>query len=103
MRASRLEPVCRNACGVGRGVQRPAEMLARVSHTDARAMMREHLFIERNDEIMLFGKRGCSALLAGRKIMREIAGKPGASLRAASDHDGIGARRSQRCHGSFKA
>src|SRR4051812_33856681 len=90
MRTGGLEPVRRNACGLGRRVERPAEMLARVAHTDARAMMREHLLIECKNEITLFGKRRRSALPAGREIMREVAGKPRTPLRAAPHHEGIG-------------
>ena len=89
MRAGGLQLLRRDARGLRRRIERPAEMLSRMAHTDARAVVHQHLLVERDHQIMLLGERGRGALLAGREIMREIAGKPWASLRAAPDHHGV--------------
>ena len=46
-RAPCLAALRRRAGGLGRRIERPAEMLARVPHADARAVMREHLVVVR--------------------------------------------------------
>ena len=96
MRARGLELLRRDACGLRRRIERPAEMLARMAHADARAVMDQHFLVERADQIELLGERGRRALLAGREIMREIAGKPRPPVRAAPDHHGIRAGLRQR-------
>ena len=46
-RAARLEALGGAPRGLGGGVERPAEMLARMAHADACAVVRQHLVVER--------------------------------------------------------
>src|SRR6185295_15206446 len=71
-----LEVFGRDAGFIGRSIQRPAEMFARMLHADARTVMRDHLVVELADDRELFGERRRGTLLAGDKIMREMAGEP---------------------------
>ncbi len=89
------------ACGGG--VQRPAEMLARVAQPDFEAVKAEHFAVERADERQLFSERRRRLAFAGRKIARELAGKPRPSLRAAADHHRVGMRSGKRRIGVVEA
>src|ERR1700752_3959167 len=72
-------------------IERPAEMLSRVTQPDAQAVMAAYFFVERADMPELFGERWGCLSDAGREPAAKLAGQPGLSLRAAADHDGVGA------------
>src|SRR5437879_4584277 len=57
-------------------VERPAEMLARVTQSDAQPVMGEHLFIEIDDERELLAERGRGLAPAGLQVARDLPGKP---------------------------
>ena len=89
--------------GRGRGIERPAEMFARMLEADTLAMMKEHFVVEREDDVALGGKRRRGLLATCGEVARELAGKPRATLGAASDHHPVGAGARQRFPGARKA
>src|SRR5262249_60192816 len=74
-----------------RGVERGAEMLARVAAAALAAVMDEHLLVERREDVVLLGERGRRFAPTARERPADRAGEPGASLRRATDHHGVGA------------
>ena len=99
----RLAQMLRRARGRGGGIERPAEMLARMTEPDGAAVMREHFAVERADQRKLFAERRRRLAAAGFEIARELAGKPRPALGAAADHHGVGLRRRQRRVGVVEA
>ena len=91
-----LTQMLRRARTRGGGIERPAEMLARVAQPDVEAVMREHFTVERADQRQLFAERRRRLAAAGSQIARELAGKPRPALGAAADHHGVGLRRRKR-------
>ena len=73
LRAPALERVEGDAGARGRGVERPAEMLAGMLEADAQAVMREHLVVERGDQRKLRGERRRGFAPAGFEIARDLA------------------------------
>src|ERR1041385_6600904 len=88
----------RRAADLRRHVQRPAEMFAGVTKTDAQAVVADDVIIQRADISELIGERwrrlGDSAL----QTPSDLARQPGFSLRAAADHHGIRPRPFKRRH-----
>ena len=94
-----LEEADRRARGLGGGIERPAEMLARMAAADGDAVMREHLVVELDDDGELRRERRRALAPAGCEIAGDLARQPRAALRGAADHHRIGARSRQRRHG----
>src|SRR6185437_14046314 len=90
-RAMRFQRLGRSARRGGGAIERPAEMLARMAATDAHTVMRDHLVVKRGGDGMLLCERRRVLAHAGLEEARDLAGKPRTALRAAPDHDGIGA------------
>ena len=102
--AAALSRCGRRAGRRGGGIERPAEMLARMAQPDIDAVMREHFVVERADRARV--DRSAAAALrafAGRQVTGELAGKPGPALRAAPDHHRVGAGRRKRSVGIVEA
>src|ERR1700754_2423733 len=87
---------CRPPAVMRSRIERPAEMLSGVTQPNAQAVMAAYFFIERADVRELLGKRRHLFEDAGLEPAADLAGQPGLTLRAAADHDGIGAGFIQR-------
>src|SRR3954466_9831241 len=81
----------RRAAAMGRNIERPAEMLARMAKPDAQAVVPADFVIERADIFELLGKRGRGLGYAGFEPASDLARQPGLALRTAADHHGVGA------------
>ena len=90
-----LEQIGRSAGGLSRGVERPAEMLARMPQADV-AMMRKHLVVELLRSAQAVLRAAARLRVAVREIARDLSGQPRPALRRATDHDRIGAGLAQR-------
>ena len=77
-------------------------MFARMTQPDFGAIERQRFAVERTDQSELLRKRRRVTAFASREILRQLAGKPRPSLRAAADHHRIGAGRSKRGVGIFE-
>ena len=94
-----LERRRRCATVLGRDLQGPAEMLARMTKADAQTVMTADFVIERADifELLGQGRRGFHD--PGFDATPDLAWQPWLALRAAADHDRVGARHFERRHG----
>src|SRR6516162_1730004 len=71
-------------------------MLARMAKPNAQAVVTADIVIEGTDKSKLLHKRRGCFRNAAVELAADLAGQPGLSLRAAPDHDGIGARGLER-------
>src|SRR5690242_8614464 len=79
----------RNAAGISRDIERPAEMLSRMTQPNAQAVVTADFVIERADVTELLGQCGRGFGCATFKAPADLAREPGRPLRATSDHHGI--------------
>jgi len=86
----------RRAAALGGNFQRPAEMLAGMAKTDAQSIMRANVIIERAELGELLGQRGRGFGDAGFEAAPDLARQPWLALRAAADHDSVGAGHFER-------
>ena len=70
-----------------------------MAKADPQAVVAANLIIERADIVELLGQRRRSFDHAGFEAAPDLAGQPRLALRAAADHDGVGARHFERGHG----
>ena len=92
-----LEGFARRPRARGRGIERPADMLAGMLFADALAMMGEHLVIKRRYGFEL-RPAAAGPLRGGRpgEAPRHLARKPRPPLAPRADHHGIGPRAGER-------
>ena len=81
---------------LGRGLQRPAKVLAGVTKADSQPVMTANLVIERADTFELLGQRRRGLDYPGFDATPDLARQPWLALRAATDHDRIGAGHFER-------
>src|ERR1700759_5670115 len=84
----RLQLFGRHATEVSGDIQRPTEMLSRMTQTDTHAVVRADLVIEAADEGKLLRQRGRLLGDAALQLPADLAGQPWPTLRAAADHHG---------------
>ena len=90
MARARLSAFRRARCQLAR-IKRPAKMFARMTKSHAHAVMRADLVIEAADKGELLRQRRRLLRAAALELPTDLAGKPRPSLRAAADHDAVGA------------
>src|SRR6516225_7811432 len=95
----RLEYGIGYSCGLGRYIERPAEMLARMAAADGAAVVREHLVVEAIDDRELDGERRCAFGLAHGKVAADLPCQPRTALGGTPDHHRVGTGGRKRGHG----
>src|SRR6202035_3567456 len=91
-----FERLRRRAAASSRVLQRPEKMLAGVAQSDAQAIVMANLVIECSDIGELQRKRWRRFGDPAIETAPDLPGQPGLALRAAADHDRIGAGNFER-------
>src|SRR5262249_48073043 len=94
-----LEGARRNARGLCRRIQRPAQMLAGMAAADRMAMVRQHFVVELLDQRELDGERRRALARPTGQPAGNLSGQPWTALRGTPDHDRVGAGGRQRRDG----
>src|SRR5262245_63758676 len=85
--------------GLGGGIERPAEMLARMAAADGAAVVREHLVVKAINDGELDGERRCAFTPADAKVAADLSRQPRTALGNTPDHHRVGTRGRKRSHG----
>src|SRR5262249_11097177 len=94
----RLEHGIGYPCSLGRSIERPAEMLARMAAADGAAVVREHLVIKAIDDRELDGERRYAFGPADGKVAADLPRQPWTALGGTPDHQRIGTGGRKRGH-----
>src|SRR5262245_34076072 len=84
--------------GLGCGIERPAEMLARMAAADGAAVVREHLVVKAIDDRELDGERRYAFWPADGKIAADLPRQPWTAADGTPDHHRVGAGGRKRGH-----
>src|SRR5262249_57461345 len=78
--------------GLGRGIERPAEMLARMAAADGAAVVREHLVVKAINDGELDGERRRAFAPADAQVAADLSRQPRTALGSTPDHHPVGTR-----------
>src|SRR4029077_5905827 len=96
-----LKHLGRNSGGCCRGIQRPAEMLARMPASDGEGMLLEHFIIKCVAHMAMLANSRAALPRARCEITRDLTRQPRTALHRATNHEGMRPRNDERAFRIF--